>query len=142
MVTVAARRKVVTWAQEAAGLSQRRACRFFGIARSTVQYRSVRSPDTEMRSRLRELAEERRRWGYRMLHVLLEREGHAVNHKRVYRLYREEGLQIRQRRRRKRAVRPRRGAGDADRTEPALEHGLRARRAGHRPAAALPDRGG
>lgn len=61
-----------------------------------------------MRGRLRELAEERRRWGYRMLHVLLERKGHAVNHKRVYRLYREEGLQVRRRRRRKRAVRPRR----------------------------------
>jgi len=108
VVTAAARRKVVTWAQEAAGLSQRRACRFFGMARSTIQYRSVRPPDTEMRGRLRELAEERRRWGYRMLHVLLEREGHAVNHKRVYRLYREEGLQVRRRRRRKRAARPRR----------------------------------
>ena len=94
-MTAAARRKVVTWAQEAAGLSQRRACRFFGVARSTIQYRSVRPPNTEMRDRLRELAEERRRWGYRMLHVLLEREGHAVNHKRVYRLYREEGLQVR-----------------------------------------------
>lgn len=110
-MTAAARRKVVTWAQEAAGLSQRRAHRFFGIARSTVQYRSVRSPDTEMRSRLQELAEERRRWGYQMLHVLLEREGHAVNHKRVYRLYREEELQVRRRRRRKRFVRRSSGGG-------------------------------
>lgn len=107
-MTAAGRRKVVTWAREAAGLSERRACRFLGVARSTVQYRSVRPPDRELRARLRELAEERRRWGYRMLHVLLEREGHEVNHKRVYRLYREEGLQVRRRRRRKRAIRPRR----------------------------------
>jgi putative transposase len=68
----------------------------------------VRPPDRELRARLRELAEERRRWGYRMLHVLLEREGQEVNHKRVYRLYREERLQVRRRRRRKRAIRPRR----------------------------------
>jgi len=108
VVTAAGRRKVVTWAREAAGLSERRACRFFGVSRSTVQYRSIRGPDEELRSRLKELAEERRRWGYRMLHILLEREGHALNHKRVYRLYREEGLQVRRRRRRKRAVRPRR----------------------------------
>ena len=108
MVTAAGRRKVVTWAREAAGLSERKACRFFGVSRSTVQYRSVRGEDRELRARLKELAEERRRWGYRMLHVLLEREGHELNHKRLYRLYREEGLQIRRRRRRKRAVRPRR----------------------------------
>lgn len=107
-MTAAGRQKVVTWAREAAGLSERKACRFLGVARSTVQYRSVRPPDRELRARLRELAEERRRWGYRMLHVLLEREGHEVNHKRVYRLYREEGLQVRRRRRRKRAIRPRR----------------------------------
>jgi len=108
VVTAAGRRKVVTWAREAAGLSERKACRFFGVSRSTVQYRSVRGEDRELRARLKELAEERRRWGYRMLHVLLEREGHELNHKRLYRLYREEGLQIRRRRRRKRAVRPRR----------------------------------
>lgn len=106
-MTAAARRRVVTRAREAAGLSERRACRFLGVARSTVQYRSIRAPDEELRARLKDLAEERRRWGYRMLHVLLAREGHEVNHKRVYRLYREEGLQIRRRRGRKRAVRPR-----------------------------------
>lgn len=60
-----------------------------------------------MRGRLKELAEERRRWGYRMLHVLLAREGYVVNHKRVYRVYAEEGLQIRRRRGRKRAARAR-----------------------------------
>lgn len=107
-MTAAGRRQVVTWAREAADLSERKACRFFGIARSTVQYHSVRPEDRELRARLKALAEERRRWGYRMLHVLLEREGHELNHKRVYRLYREEGLQVRRRRRRKRAVRPRR----------------------------------
>ena len=108
MVTAAGRRRVVTHVREAAGLSERRACRFLGVSRSTVQYRSVRPDDRELRKRLKELAEERRRWGYRRLHVLLEREGHELNHKRLYRLYREEGLQVRRRRRRKRAIRPRR----------------------------------
>jgi putative transposase len=107
-VTAEARRRVVTWAREAAGLSERKACRFFGISRSTVQYRSIRPADGELRTKLKGFADKRRRWGYRMLHVLLEREGHVVNHKRIYRLYREEGLQIRRRRKRKRSARPRR----------------------------------
>lgn len=108
MVTAAQRRGVVTHVRKAAGLSERTACRFVGVSRSTVQYRHKRPEDRGLRKRLRELAEDRRRWGYRMLHVLLEREGHELNHKRVYRLYREEGLQIRRRRRRRRAVRARR----------------------------------
>lgn len=107
-MTATGRRRVVRYAREAAGVSERRACRFLGVSRSTVQYRGTRGEDGALRRRLRELAEERRRWGYRMLHVLLEREGYELNHKRMYRLYREEGLQVRRRRRRKRAVRPRR----------------------------------
>lgn len=55
-----------------------------------------------LRVRLRELAEERRRWGYRRLHVLLEREGRVVNSKRVYRIYVEEKLVVRKRKRRRR----------------------------------------
>ena len=57
-----------------------------------------------LRQRLRELAAERRRFGYRRLHVLLEREGWQVNHKRVYRVYREEGLAVRRRKHRSRAA--------------------------------------
>jgi putative transposase len=63
-------------------------------------------PRTELRERLRTLATERPRWGYKRLHVLLRREGYRVNHKLVFRLYREEGLLVR-RRRRKRVAGPR-----------------------------------
>jgi putative transposase len=68
----------------------------------TMRYASRRD-DTALRTRLRELAALRRRWGYRKLHVLLQREGVSVNHKRVERIYREEGLSVRERKR-KRAV--------------------------------------
>jgi putative transposase len=60
--------------------------------------------DTALRQRLRELAAERRRFGYRRLHILLSREGWAINHKKLYRLYREEGLTVRKRTGRKRAI--------------------------------------
>lgn len=106
-MTADKRRAAVQRAQATAAISERKACRYLGVARSTVQYRSRRPSQADLRARLRELAAERRRWGYRRLHVLLEREGWAVNHKRVHRLYVEEGLQVR-RRRRKRVSRPRR----------------------------------
>jgi len=72
-----------------------------GISRSGARYASRRSGDQELRERLRELAWERRRFGYRRLHVMLRREGQMVNHKRVYRLYREEGLLVRKRSRKR-----------------------------------------
>lgn len=87
-----------------AGLSERRACRFFGHPPSSQRYRSRRPAQDELRSRLRDLAIERVRWGYRRLHLLLEREGRTVNVKRVYRLYREEGLAVRRRKRKRVAV--------------------------------------
>jgi putative transposase len=99
----------VQWVQERYGLSERRACRLIGIGRSTLRYRSrPRSEEEPLRRRLRELAAERPRFGYRRLHVLLRREGVIVNHQRVARLYREEGLAVR-RRRRKRVARDGRG---------------------------------
>ncbi len=70
----------------------------------TVRYRARRPDNLKLRERLRALAHERRRFGYRRLHVLLRREGYMVNHKRVYRLYREERLLVRRRRGRKRAL--------------------------------------
>jgi putative transposase len=84
-----------------ASLSERRACRYLGQALSSQRYRSRRAPELELRARLRALAVERVRWGYRRLHVLLKREGQAVNHKRVYR---EEGLAVRRRKRKRVAV--------------------------------------
>lgn len=106
MVTARQRRHVVTHLVAAYAVSARRACRLVGLARSRWQYQSRRPPCTELRERLRTLAAERPRWGYKRLHVLLRREGYRVNHKLVYRLYREEGLLVR-RRRRKRVAGPR-----------------------------------
>ena len=87
-------------------LSERHACEVVGISRSSARYQGRGHDDAPLRERLRELAAERRRFGYRRLHVLLRREGVLVNHKRVYRLYREEGLSVR-RRGRKRVARER-----------------------------------
>ena len=90
-----------------AGLSQRRACRLIPLWRGTMRYQAKagkRSQENEkLRIRLRELADERKRWGYRRLHVLLEREGWQVNVKRVYRIYVEEQLIVRRRLKRRRA---------------------------------------
>jgi putative transposase len=72
--------------------------------RMTVRYRSRRPADSELRERLRALAHARRRFGYRRLHVLLRREGFMVNHKRLFRIYREEHLMVRRRGGRKRAL--------------------------------------
>ena len=86
------------------GLSQRRACRLIGIDHSIWRYQSKRPDDAPLRQRLRELAQQRRRFGYRRLGWLLVREGHAMNHKKLYRLYREEKLMVRRRGGRKRAM--------------------------------------
>jgi len=69
-----------------------------------VRYRSSRPQDSEVRKRLRELAAVRRRFGYRRLHILIKREGMAMNHKKFRRIYREERLQVRRRGGRKRAL--------------------------------------
>ena len=76
--------------------------------RTSLRYQATRPADTELRERLKALAQERRRFGYRRLHVLLRREGHAVNRKGVQRLYREEKLTVRRRGGRKRAMGTRR----------------------------------
>lgn len=105
MVRPAERRTVVGWGREAYRLSDRRACRTAGVDRSSVRHRSVRPDQAPLRRRLKGLASVRVYAGYRMLHVLLRREGRPVNHKRVYRLYSEEGLPLkRQRRRRHRSA--------------------------------------
>lgn len=101
MVTPSVRRIAVTEARRAAHLSERRACRFTGFSISTQRYQSRRPSDDALRTRLKELAEKRPRWGYRRLYILLKREGCERNRKLVQRLYREEGLSVRKRRRRK-----------------------------------------
>ena len=88
-------------ALQARGLSQRRACRAARCARSTARYRTIRIEPVELVEQLKQLAGRHRRRGYRFLQIELRRVGHAINHKRLYRLYRREGLQIRPRRRRR-----------------------------------------
>ena len=108
MVTPAARREATTYLRQTFAMSERRACRVIGTDRTSVRYQGVRPADGALRERLKALAQERRRFGYRRLHVLLRREGHAVNKKRVQRLYREERLTVRRRAGRKRAMGTRR----------------------------------
>lgn len=103
-MTPAQRRTAVTLARTTAGISERRACRLTGFARTSQRYQSRRAPRTELRARLHTLATLRPRWGYRRLYVLLRREGHVVNRKLVQRLYREEGLAVRRRTRKRVAV--------------------------------------
>jgi len=76
-------------------VSERRACQVLCVGRSTVRYQSIANGREGLRIRLRDLASSRPRYGYRRLHVLLRREGWAVNPKLIYRLYCEEGLGIR-----------------------------------------------
>ncbi|MEO1200838.1 MAG: IS3 family transposase [Pseudomonadota bacterium] len=104
MVGPVVKRDAVAHLQAKLGLSERRACRIVGSDRTMVRYRSRRPDDGALRSRLRELANERRRFGYRRLFVLLRREGERSGLNRIYRLYREEGLTVRKRRARRKAV--------------------------------------
>ena len=85
-------------------MSERRACAIFGVDRSMVRYRSRRPNDDAIRERMRKLAHERRRFGFRRLGILLCREGIVMNRKKLLRLYREEGLAVRRRTGRKRAL--------------------------------------
>ncbi len=78
--------------------SQRRACVLTSSHRASIRYRAKRGEETALRQHLKELAAERPRFGYLRLHVLLRREGWLVNHKKVYRLYREDGLKLRPKR--------------------------------------------
>jgi putative transposase len=105
-VTAGERRQVVEKVQ-AAGVSERRAIRFTGFSRSTMRYRSLRSPQEELRARIHEFAAQRPRWGYRQIHTLLRREGWPVNLKRVQRIYREEGLAVRRKGKKRRSQQPR-----------------------------------
>ncbi len=108
MVTPLARREAAAYLRSAYEMSERRAIGVINTDRSTVRYVSTKPDDALLRERLKALAQERRRFGYRRLHVLQRREGHAVNKKRLQRLYREEKLTVRRRGGRKRAMGTRR----------------------------------
>ena len=89
------------------GLSQRRVCRLLALERQTLRYRSRRQEDAALRTRIREIAEQKRRYGCPRIYVRLRREGWRVNHKQVERIYYREGLSLRRRRRKKLAAVPR-----------------------------------
>ena len=104
MVGPAVKREGVAHLQAVMGLSERRACSIVNADRKMIRYRSCRPPDTELRTHLRDLAHERKRFGYRRLFILLRQDGEPSGINRIYRLYREEGLTVRKRRSRRRAV--------------------------------------
>lgn len=106
MVSPAIRRGAVRLLQSALSLSERRACRIIGAHARTVRYQSKKQ-DAALIARIKAIAAERPRFGYKRIHILLCREGLAVNHKRVYRLYRQENLAVRRRKRRRYAAMPR-----------------------------------
>lgn len=95
------RRKLYTWIRERYRLSERRACGLAGLCRCSARYQSRKDPQTALRMRLKELASIRVSFGFERLTILLRREGWAVNRKRVHRLYKEEGLQVRTKQRKK-----------------------------------------
>lgn len=104
MVGPAAKREAVAHLKAEFWMSERRACTVIAADRKMVRYRSRRPPEPELRARLRDLANERRRFGYRRLFILLRQEGEPSGVNRIYRLYREEGLAVRKRRARRRAI--------------------------------------
>jgi putative transposase len=103
VVTPAAKRQAVTLVRTVFEVSQRRACDALAIERRRLNYRSRKNDDV-LRERLRSLASERRRFGYKRLAIFLRREGFGCNLKKVHRLYKEEQLQVRRRKGRKRAI--------------------------------------
>ena len=98
MVKPSRRRDMIRYWETHYEVSERRACALAKCSRSLYRYESRLDPRTELRGRIREIAHTRVRYGYRRVHVLLGREGWNVNHKLVYRLYREEGLALRRKR--------------------------------------------
>lgn len=101
MVGLRAKRSATTFLRERFGFSERRACRLVKLWRSSKRYKSVRPAEKDLRDRLRTHAERWRRFGYRRLHVMLKREGIHVNHKKIFRLYKEEGLDLKRKRSKK-----------------------------------------
>lgn len=108
MVAPDAKRKAVAHVVAVHGISQRRACEMLAVDRSSVRYRSVRADDAAERAAMKAVAAERRRFGYRRIHIMLKRQGIVMNLKKLRRLYCEEKLQVRKRGGRKRALGTRR----------------------------------
>ncbi len=108
MVAPDVKRDAVAHVVAVHGVSQRRACEVLAVDRSGVRYRSIRPEDATERAAMKAVAAERRRFGYRRIHIMLERQGIMMNVKKLRRLYQEEKLQVRKRGGRKRALGTRR----------------------------------
>jgi putative transposase len=108
VVTPAAKREATAHLQKTYAVSQRRACSVLKADRATVRYVRRRPDDAALRAKIRTLAAERRRFGYRRIHLMLKRQGETMNLKKLRRLYREEKLQVKRRGGRKRAFGTRR----------------------------------
>jgi putative transposase len=104
MVTPQSKREAVAYVLEAHRVTERRACAVMSVERSLIRYSSVKPKDTDLRARLKAIALERRRFGYRRLAIFLRREGFACNIKKIYRIYREENLMVKRRKGRKKAI--------------------------------------
>lgn len=104
MVTPQGKREAAAYVEKAHHVSERRACRVLGVERSLARYSFTRQPDTALRERLKALAAERRRFGYRRLAIFLRREGFNDNIKKIHRIYKEEKLMVRRRKGRKKAT--------------------------------------
>ena len=104
MVGPAAKREAVAHLRNVVQMSERRACILVSADRKMIRYRTRRPPHVELRTRLRDLANQRRRFGYRRLFILLREQGEPSGINRIYRLYREEGLTVRKRKARRKAV--------------------------------------
>lgn len=105
-MTPGAKRRAVAQLMEVHQVSPRRACSVLNVDRSTVRYQSRGADDCELRDAIKRVSKERRRFGYRRIHVMVRREGFEVNHKKLRRIYREDRLQVRRRGGRKRALPP------------------------------------
>ena len=106
-MTARERRQAVSKVRAAVQVSERRALRFTGFARSSARYGCTREPQELLRAAIREIASEKPRWGYRFIHDRLRQRGWLVNRKRVQRLYRLEQLAVRRRGKRRRSQVPR-----------------------------------
>ena len=104
MVGPVAKREAVAHLRNVYQMSERRACTLVAADRKMIRYRSCRPPDVELRARLRDLANQCRRFGYRRMFILLREQGEPSGVNRIYRIYREEGLTVRRRKARRRAV--------------------------------------
>ena len=104
MVTPTVRRDAVSHMIQTYGISRRRGCGLVGLRRSSLYYQGSKRPDGPLRDAIREVAGRRKRWGVPMIARYLRRKGWRDNYKRIERIYRQEGLQVRRRKRKKMAA--------------------------------------